>query len=82
MNKFNTLFYLGLIPIILILAVASAIIWAAFNYEDKPPFYKDQKKTEAKEVIKEVEKIVYDTVEVKIPCKRQHVEIKPTKDTI
>lgn len=82
MSKFNTLFYLGLIPIILILAVASAIIWAAFNYEDRPPFYKEKKQAEVKEVIKEVEKIVHDTIEIRIPCKKQHVEIKPTKDTI
>lgn len=81
MNKFKALFFFGLVPI---LAIVGMIFAMTFAYLTKNRSTALKKEPQVKEVIKEVEveKIVRDTVYVKIPCNRQHTEIKPKKDTI
>ena len=81
MNKFKALFFFGLVPI---LAVVGMIFAMTFAYLTKDHKIALKKEPQVKEVIKEVEveKIVRDTVYVKIPCNKQHVEIKTKKDTI
>lgn len=81
MNKFKALFFFGLVPILMVAGLLFAMVFAYLNKDHKTAL---KKEPEIKEVIKEieVEKIVRDTVYVKIPCNRQHTEIKPKKDTI
>lgn len=81
MNKFKALFFFGLVPILAVVGMIFAMTFAYLTKDHKTAL---KKEPQVKEVIKEVEveKIVRDTVYVKIPCNKQHVEIKTKKDTI
>lgn len=80
MNKFKTLFLFGLVPVVMFTGMILAMVWA---YVTKPD-HVELKSNKPKETIKEVvvEKIIVDTFYVKVPCNRQHAEVKTKKDTI
>ena len=81
MNKFKALFFFGLVPILMVAGLLFAMTFAYLTKDHKTAL---ETEPQVKEVIKEVEveKIVRDTVYVKVPCNKQHVEIKTKKDTI
>lgn len=82
MNKFKALFFFGLVPILAVVGMIFAMTFAYLTRDHKSTAF--EKEPQVKEVIKtvEVEKIVRDTVYIKVPCNKQHTEIKPKKDTI
>lgn len=83
MKKSNLLFLGGALTILLIAIFAIAIIWAFITHDRHDNWPPTKKSAEATTIeIKEVPVNVYihDTVEIRIPCKKQHFETK--KDTV
>jgi hypothetical protein len=83
MKQSNLLFIGGAFTIILITGFCGMLIWAFLTKSDNVPFQsvkekKDSVAIQIKEVIKEVPVNVYihDTFTIKIPCHKQHCEIK------
>ena len=79
MKQSNLLFLGGAFTIILIFGFCAMMVWAFITRgNDKPwPPTKEKKDSSVIE-IKEVPVKVYvhDTVEIRIPCKKQHYETK------
>ena len=81
MKQSNLFFIGGAITILLIAGFCGMIIWAFLTISNDRPWppakeRKDSVTIEIKEVKVPVNVYVHDTVTVKIPCRKQHCEIK------
>ena len=81
MKQSKLLFLGGAFTILLIVGFCGMIIWAFITKSDNVPFQsvkekKDSVAIEIKEVKVPVNVYVHDTVTIKIPCRKQHCEIK------
>jgi hypothetical protein len=77
-NKFNAIFWVGVIPIIFsLIIITSGILYSAFGTKNN---HSVTEITSAKQDPHKPEKVyIHDTVYVKVPqvCHKEHVENKP-----
>jgi|LakMenEpi03Aug12_release.lakeMendotaPanAssembly.Ray.scaffolds.fasta_scaffold171322_4 hypothetical protein len=81
MKQSKLLFLGGAFTILLIVGFCGMIIWAFLTKDNNKPWpptkeKKDSVAIEIKEVKVPVNVYVHDTVTIKIPCRKQHCEIK------
>jgi hypothetical protein len=81
MKQSNLLFLGGAFTILLIVGFCGTMIWALITKGNDKPWSpikekKDSIVVEIKEVKVPVNVYIHDTVQVRIPCKKQHYEIK------
>jgi hypothetical protein len=81
MKQSKLLFLGGAFTILLIVGFCGMIIWAFLTRDNNKPWpptkeKKDSMVVEIKEVKVPVNVYIHDTVQVRIPCKKQHYEPK------
>lgn len=81
MKQSNLLFIGGAFTIVLIFGFCAMLVWAFLTRGNDRPWpptkeKKDSVAIEIKEVKVPVNVYIHDTVQVRIPCKKQHYETK------